>query len=76
MDGRNDYFVIGRTEILGKIELVIFDRRGVMVFKSMDYNNLWNGIDYNGIPLSEDTYFYSLKSENGRSINGFVLIRR
>jgi gliding motility-associated-like protein len=76
MDGRNDYFVIGRTEILGKIELVIFDRRGVMVYKSMDYNNLWNGIDYNGDPLSEDTYFYSLKSENGRSINGFVLIRR
>lgn len=76
MDGRNDYFIIGRAEILGKIELVIFDRRGVMVFKSIDYNNLWNGIDNNGDPLSEDTYFYSLKSENGRSINGFVLIRR
>ena len=76
MDGRNDYFVIRRTEILGKIELVIFDRRGVQVFKNMDYDNQWNGIDYNGNPLSDDTYFYSLKAENGRSIRGYIMIRR
>ena len=76
MDGRNDYFEVNGLESTGKTELVIFDRRGVQVFKSANYDNLWNGVDYNGNPLHDDTYFYSLRTKDGKTINGFIVIRR
>ena len=76
MDGKNDYFVIKGLSTLGKTELVIFDRRGVQVYKNENYDNSWNGIDYNANPLQEDTYFYVLRTENNRSVKGFIVIRR
>ena len=76
MDGRNDYFVLRGLSALGKTELIIFDRRGAQVYKNMDYDNSWDGVDYNKKPLPEDTYFYVLKSENGKSVSGYVVIRR
>jgi gliding motility-associated-like protein len=76
MDGRNDYFKLRGLSSSGKTELVIFDRRGAEVYKNDNYDNLWNGVDYNGKPLPEDTYFYFLKSENGKSDKGFIVIRR
>ena len=76
MDGRNDYFVIRGLETVGKTELVIFDRRGVQLYKNMNYDNSWNGVDYNKNPLPDDTYFYVLKSENGKSYSGYIVIRR
>jgi trimeric autotransporter adhesin len=76
MDGRNDYFVIRGLETVGKTELVIFDRRGVQLYKNMNYDNSWNGVDYNKNPLPDDTYFYVLKSENGKSYSGYIIIRR
>ena len=76
MDGRNDYFVIRGLETLGKTELVIFDRRGAQVYKNMNYENSWNGVDYNKNPLPDDTYFFVLKSANRKSISGYIVIRR
>jgi len=76
MDGKNDFFVVKNPETPGKLELYIFDRRGVQVYKSLDYNNTWNGIDYNGHQLPEDTYFYILKTENGPAANGYIVVRR
>ena len=76
MDGRNDYFVVNGFSAQGRMELVIFDRRGVQVYKSQNYDNLWYGIDYNKNPLPEDTYFYVLKTENDQSLKGFIVIRR
>jgi gliding motility-associated-like protein len=76
LDGRNDYFVIRGLESLGKTELVIFDRRGVQVYKNLNYDNSWNGVDYNKNPLPDDTYFFVLKSANGKSISGYIVIRR
>jgi gliding motility-associated-like protein len=75
-DGRNDNFVIMGLESLGKTELIIFDRKGAEVYKNMDYDNSWNGVDYNKHPLPEDTYFYVLKSEKGKSLSGYIVIRR
>jgi gliding motility-associated-like protein len=72
----NDYFEIRGIESLGKTELVIFDKRGVRVFKNSNYNNKWNGVDYNSNPLMNDTYFFIMKAENGKSISGYVVIRR
>jgi gliding motility-associated-like protein len=76
MDGRNDFFVINGLAVLGKTELTIFDRRGVMVYKNPDYDNKWDGVDYNNNPLTEDTYFYIFKSLNGKSGRGYIVIRR
>ena len=76
MDGRNDYFVLRGLSTLGKTELVIFDRRGAQVYKNMNYDNLWNGVDYNKNPLPDDTYFYVIKTANGKSISGYIVIRR
>jgi gliding motility-associated-like protein len=76
MDGKNDYFVIRGIETLGKTEITIFDRRGLQVYKSSDYNNDWDGVDYNNNPLPDDTYFYVLKAANGRSLSGYIVIRR
>ena len=75
MDGRNDYFVIRGLVNLGKTQLFVFDRRGAEVYKNMDYDNLWNGVDYNNNPLPDDTYFYVLKSTNGKPVNGYIVIR-
>ena len=47
-----------------------------MVYKNMNYNNSWNGIDYNKNPLPDDTYFYVIKSSNGKSLSGYIVIRR
>jgi gliding motility-associated-like protein len=76
-DPYNEYFILnGLEETLGKTELVIFDRRGMQVFRSANYNNDWNGLDDNGKELPEDTYFWVLRSANGKSLSGFVVIRR
>jgi gliding motility-associated-like protein len=76
MDGRNDYFVLEGLSTQDKPELVIFDRRGVQVYKKENYDNLWNGIDYNGNPLPDDTYFCIIKTVEGRKITGYIVIRR
>jgi trimeric autotransporter adhesin len=76
MDGKNDYLVIGGSGAQDKMELVIFDRRGVKVYKNENYDNLWNGVDYNKNQLPEDTYFYVLKTINGQSSSGYIVIRR
>jgi gliding motility-associated-like protein len=76
MDGKNDYLVIKGSDALGKMELTIFDRRGVQVYKNENYDNLWNGVDTNGNLLSDDTYFYVLKTKNSKSVSRYIVIRR
>jgi gliding motility-associated-like protein len=76
MDGKNDYFVIKGINEGSRIELVIFDRRGVQLFKNMNYDNLWNGIDLYGKPLPGGTYFYVISEEGRKSIKGYIVIRK
>jgi gliding motility-associated-like protein len=76
MDGKNDFFILRGLENLGKTELVIFNRVGAMVWKNDDYDNLWDGVDNNGNPLPDDTYFYVMRSKNGKSLSGYIVIRR
>jgi len=76
-DGRNDFFVLrGLEETLGRTELTIFDRRGLKVYENSDYDNSWEGLDYNSNPLPDDTYFYVLRSANGISRSGYIVVRR
>jgi gliding motility-associated-like protein len=76
LDGRNDYFVLRGIESLGTTELFIFDRRGMKVYDNDDYQNDWDGVDYNSNPLPDDTYFYVLRFDNGSSLSGYIVIRR
>jgi gliding motility-associated-like protein len=76
MDGRNDYFVLKGLESMGKTELRVFDRRGVLVYKNENYDNKWKGEDYTGNPLPEDTYFYVMIASAGKSRSGYIVIRR
>jgi gliding motility-associated-like protein len=75
-DAYNEYFVVRGLETLGKTELTIFDRNGAQVYKNMNYDNSWNGLNYNGNELPDDTYFYVIKSQNGKSLSGYIVIRR
>jgi gliding motility-associated-like protein len=75
-DSKNEYFVIQGLENLGKTELTVFDRRGSRIFRNSDYDNKWNGVDYNEKPLVNDTYFFILKSTSGKSYSGYVVIRK
>ena len=76
LDGRNDYFVLRGLVSLGTTHLVIFDRRGLKVYEDNDYENDWDGVDYNSNPLPDDTYFYVLRFDNGRALSGYIVIRR
>ncbi len=76
MDGKNDYFVLRGINTLGKTQLVIFDRRGKLVYKNENYDNSWNGVDLNNNILPDDTYFYTLKTANGKSLSGYIIIRK
>jgi gliding motility-associated-like protein len=75
-DGINDYLILKKPESSVKMDLVIFDRRGAEVYRNKNYDNSWNGVDYNGNQLPDDTYFYVLKSDDSTSVKGFIVIRR
>ena len=75
-DSKNEYFVIQGIETSIQTELTIFDRRGIQVFQDSNYDNKWNGVDYNKRPLINDTYFFILKLHNGRCYRGYILIRK
>ena len=75
-DTKNEYFVILGLSSLGRSELIIFDRRGAEVFRNDNYDNKWNGVDYNENPLPNDTYFFVLSSAKGRMVKGYIVIRR
>ncbi len=76
MNGLNDYFILENIEVLGNVELTVFDRRGALVYENGNYDNLWHGTRYNGEPLPDDTYFYVIRAENGLSVSGYLYIRR
>lgn len=76
MDGKNDFFVLKNYDSPEQMELIIFDRRGVQVYKNIKYDNSWNGVDYSGKLLPDDTYFYVLSTKKGSSANGYIVIRR
>ena len=74
-DGKNDFLIIQGIELQERTELTIFDRRGTRVFENKNYDNQWDGQDYNGNPLPDDTYFYVIKTD-GKSRTGYIVIRK
>ena len=75
-DSKNEYFVIEGIESIGNSELIIFDRRGKMLFKAKIMTINGTGSITIATRCANDTYFYMLKSANGRSFSGYIMIRR
>ncbi len=75
-DGENDYFVIRGVDEVSVVDLVIFNRWGMEVYASGNYDNNWNGVNKSGAELTNDTYFYVATIDRSRVLKGFVVIKR
>ena len=77
-DGMLDALVISGLEGFSDNELLVMDRRGVVVYRQTDYQNDWTGLNFNtGEPVPEDVYFVQLRvAELGVSLNGTLTLRR
>jgi len=75
-DGINDNWDIDALITYPNCLLLVFDRYGQPVFKSVGYSKPWNG-KYNGQPLPAGTYYYVLDLKNNTpKISGWVFIAR
>jgi gliding motility-associated-like protein len=76
-DGRNDVFEIPCAQ--GNMELFIYNRNGMDVYRNDHYNNEWDGT-YNGSPLPDGTYYYlaRYRTESQKLIEkeGFITLHR
>ena len=73
-DGINDVWKIEKLETYNNSEVIVFNRYGQIVFKSVGYSKRWDGT-YNGKPLPFGTYYYTLDLKNGTKIvSGWVMI--
>lgn len=88
-DGINDYFNIEGLEYTYN-ELVIINTGGAVVYREEDYRSndplkAWTGLDLNGNPVPEGTYYYLLTIKGAQDmsvpkyvahISGFIILRR
>lgn len=80
-DGVNDELYIPGVESYPHNELTVVDRNDQVVYKHTGYKNDWKGINEEGFSkvgekLPADTYFYTLKLEDGVALQkGFFLIK-
>jgi len=75
-NGINDLFVIGNLNLLGDAALDVFNRHGLLVYSSPNYQNDWDGKRAdNDQALPDGTYYYVLTLAD-KSMKGFVYINR
>ncbi len=58
-DGDNDLFIPFPHRFIERINLVIYNRWGQVVYETTDPDINWNGKNLNGDDLAEGTYFYT-----------------
>lgn len=62
---------------MGVRQINIYNRYGLEVYSFKgNYSNQWYGQDKNGNELPIATYFYSIKTEDGNSLTGWIYINR
>jgi len=60
-DGKNDLWRLDFIQVFyPKAEIEIFNRWGVKIYRSVGYDNAWDG-SYKGEPLPVGVYFYTIK---------------
>jgi gliding motility-associated-like protein len=75
-DGINDYWNIDALVTYPESVLTVFNRYGTQVYRSIGYNQPWDG-KCSGQPLPVGTYYYVLDLKNNTpKISGWVLIVR
>ncbi|MBC7387836.1 MAG: gliding motility-associated C-terminal domain-containing protein [Opitutaceae bacterium] len=70
-DNKNDLFEIRGIESYPGTQLKVFNRWGMLVYSSADYQNQWDGSG-----LSDDTYYYELKIAGSKEKHGYILLKR
>ena len=70
-DNKNDLFEIKGIESYPGTQLKVFNRWGMLVYSSADYQNQWDGDG-----LSDDTYYYELKITGSKEKHGYILLKR
>ena len=79
-DGINDTFNIPDFLNFANIEINIFNRAGVLVYESKDWNNNWDGVAntgiYKGKQMESGTYYYLIEIRGLESFKGFVYLSR
>jgi gliding motility-associated-like protein len=76
-DNMNDNFeILGLESYTSKV-LQVYNRYGVLVYESSNYDNSWNGTLLNsGDPLPDATYYYVLELDKAKVESGYVYINR
>lgn len=70
-DLKNDFLVIPCIEDYQNNEIKIYNRLGVLIYQSKNYQNDWNGFPNTGFPLTDKrlpvgTYFYILEVDSSQ----------
>ena len=73
-DNANDYFYIDYKGA-ETFDIAIYNRWGILQFKSKDKNLSWNGKNKENIPANEGVYFYVLQI-GSKTYKGFVQLLR
>ena len=74
-DGINETFMIEGLEQFENNSLSIYDRRGITIYETTNYQNNWKGKwRFNDVP--DGTYFYVLHYQGGKVMSGYVQIMR
>lgn len=71
-DGVNDNWVIRNIKAFDGFELSIYNSAGDLLYRTLNYQNNWDGT-FNGSPLSEGIYYY-LFVKNETSYRGIITI--
>ena len=74
-DEVNQFFTIKGAETLQNSTLTIYNRWGNQVYKSVNYQNDWDGT-FNGSTLQNGTYFYQFEDGAGYTYTGYVYLQR
>lgn len=80
-DTLNDYLWFYGLENSESNELTVFNRQGNVVFRARNYQvnpdvDLWNGLDFSGNPVRDDTYYFTLTVNNEVPFQGFIILKR
>ena len=72
----NNFWIIKNIQLYPNCEVNVFSRNGSLIFKSLGYNDPWDGT-YNGSNLPVGTYYYIIKlNEFNKTYTGTVTIIR
>lgn len=76
-NGINDKLEFPDLQYFKPLELTVFNRYGQPVYQSSDYQNDWDGKAQNlNEELPDGTYFYTVKTSNGKKYSSMLVINR